>query len=71
MRRAQLHTQRFIRVARRWKNLARGNHPLNILQREKIGKKLSDIIKDIPNEKLDGLEKYLEDYAKKESRLED
>ena len=41
------------------------------LQREKIGKKLSDIIKEMPIEKLDGLEKYLEDYAKKESRPED
>jgi len=45
-------------------------HPINSLRREKITKKLSDIIKDLPLDKLDGLESYLENYAKEESRPE-
>lgn len=44
-------------------------HPLNSLRKKVVAKKISDIIKDIPLEKLDGLDAYLESL-KEESRPE-
>lgn len=44
--------------------LARDNHPLHTLRKEAVNKKISDIMQDIPLEKIGALEQYLEELKK-------
>ncbi len=45
-------------------SLLRDNHPLHALRKETVNKKFSEIMQDIPLEKLGELENYLEELKK-------